>query len=61
MVSDSQSRAQKKYDQAKTKSFGLKLVKATDADVIEWLEKQDNRQGAIKQLIRDQIAREKGE
>lgn len=33
----------------------VKLNRKTDGDLIEELEKQSNRQGYIKQLIRDSI------
>jgi hypothetical protein len=48
-------KAQKKYNRTKTKSFTLKLNKETDADVIERLEKAENKQGYIKELIRKDI------
>ena len=47
--------AQNKYDKANTVFVGLKLNKNTDADILEWLSKHPNRQGAIKQAIRDVI------
>ena len=46
------------YDKAHTKGFYLKLNTATDADIILWLDSQDNKQGVIKKLIREQIERE---
>ncbi|MBQ8093679.1 MAG: hypothetical protein IJ242_08905 [Clostridia bacterium] len=51
--------AQAKYDKANTVRYGLKLNTTTDADVIEWLAKQDSMQGAIKRLIRNAIDQEK--
>ena len=50
--------AQSKYDKQHTVRYGLKLNRETDADVIEWLGKQDSMQGAIKDLIRKAIAEE---
>lgn len=50
--------AQKKYDKTHTVRMGLKLNKNTDADILEWLEKQTSKQGAIKELIRAAIEAE---
>ena len=46
------------YDLKNTRRFHLKLNLKTDADVIFWLEAQDSIQGAIKRLVREEIARE---
>lgn len=48
-------KAQKKYDQANTIGVYLKLNRATDADIIEFLNAVDNKQGVIKALIRKEI------
>ena len=48
-------RAQKKYDEAHKdlfKNYHFKLNREEDADIIERLESQDNKQGYIKELIR---------
>ena len=45
------------WDRNNTKQFKLKLNFNTDADIIERLEKVVNRQGYLKQLIRDDIAK----
>lgn len=47
--------AQAKYDKNNTIRYSLKLNKATDADIIDWLSKQASMQGAIKQLVRNAI------
>lgn len=55
MTTEAQKRAQKKYDEAnkdKWRMIHLKLNRETDADIIEKLEKSDNIQGYIKELIR---------
>ena len=44
--------SQNKYDKLNTKSFSLKLNNLTDKDILEWLETQNNKQGAIKEAIR---------
>lgn len=41
-----------------TKQIKLKLNKRTDADIIEWIDKQQSKQGAIKKAIRKQITEE---
>ena len=41
-----------KYNQNNVKQIKLNLNKKTDADIIELLERTDNVQGYIKQLIR---------
>jgi hypothetical protein len=35
----------------------FKFTKSTDADILEWLSALDNKQGYIKRLIREDIAR----
>lgn len=51
-------RAQKKYDESHKdlfKQYHFKLNRVDDADIIEKLEKVENRQGYIKDLIRKDI------
>ena len=50
---------QAKYDAANVKHYGLKLNKKTDADIIEWLDSQENKQSYLKELIRADIAKNK--
>lgn len=57
ITSESQIRAQARYDRQNTVRFSLKLNIQTDKDVIQWIRKQKSMQGAIKQLIRDEISR----
>ena len=52
-------KAQKKYDAEYTKMVPLKLNTRTDADIIEKLTDTENKQGYIKNLIRQDI--EQGE
>ena len=54
------------YDETNTEQIKLKLNRKTDADVLDWLRKQQWRpgksmQGEIKRLIREEIAREAAE
>lgn len=56
---DAQIRAAAKYDKNNTILIQLKLNKKTDADILECLDQQDNRQGFIKMLIRKHMLNEK--
>lgn len=58
MARESLKKAVAKYDSLNTKQIKLKLNLKTDRDVIEQLEKQGNKQGYIKQLIRADISKE---
>lgn len=57
-TTEAQRNASRKYNDAKTVGFSLRLNKATDADIIERLEQTANRQGYIKSLIRSDIKRD---
>ncbi len=61
MTSESQKRASAKYDASNTISMRLKLNINTEVDIIERLEKAGNKSGYIKQLIRDDINRQRSE
>ena len=56
LSSESQVRAQAKYDAAHTRRISLKLNTTTDQDIIRWLWAQQSMQGSIKRLIRADIA-----
>lgn len=58
MVKESQKRASKKYDALNTCQLILKLNKKTDADILVKLASVPNKQGFIKSLIRDAIAKD---
>ena len=47
--------AQERYDRENTVFVGLKLNKKTDADIIELLESSDNKQGTIKNILKNFI------
>lgn len=55
---ESRNKAQAKYDKEHTTGLYIKLNRKNDADIIHWLWKQSSKQGAIKQLIREEIKRE---
>ncbi len=59
ITSECQVRAQAKYDKEHTVRYSLKLNIKTDKDIIQWTWGQRNFQGAVKELIRKEIAREK--
>ena len=54
--SEAKIRASAKYDKNNTRLIQLKLNKKTDADILDYLDKLDNRQGYIKELIRKDMA-----
>ena len=45
--------AKSRYDAANTRQVKMKLNIKTDADILAWLDDQENKQGAIKQAIRE--------
>ena len=57
MATEAQKRAVDKYDKKATKKILLKLNKQTDADILTRLDNVPNKQGYIKALIRDDIAK----
>ena len=59
LVSEAQKRAQAKYDAQKAKRFNLKLNIETDADILRRFEEKGSVQTYIKQLIREDIRRER--
>lgn len=55
MASDAQKRAVQKYDAANTVQLHFKLNRGTDKDILERLDQVENKQGYIKDLIREDI------
>lgn len=47
----------KEWDKQNAYRYGIKLSRSADADIIEWLQQQKNKNGAIKQAIRNEISR----
>ena len=47
--------ANARWDRENSKNYGFKCLYKTDQDIIERLDKQDNKQGYIKGLIRQDI------
>ena len=57
--SDSAKKADAKYKAEKTKQLVIRFYPA-DADILEHLQEQDSKQGYIKRLIRDDMAKVAG-
>lgn len=55
MVSDAKRKTNMDYDRKNTKLIGMKLNRNTDADILTFLEKQENVQGYLKRLIREDM------
>ena len=53
---ESQVRASIKYNKENTVQISLKLNRSTDADLIDSMNRIENKQGYIKELIRRDIA-----
>jgi hypothetical protein len=54
------SEAKKKWDKANTQQVIMKLNKNTDRDIITRLDEVPSKQGYVKSLIRQDIAKAKG-
>lgn len=52
-TSEAQIRSVRKYNKENVKKYYLDLNKKTDADIISFLETTDNKQGSIKEAIRE--------
>lgn len=52
---------QDKWDRENTRQIRLKLNVRTDADILEFLDTVENKQGLIKRLIRNHIKAQEGE
>lgn len=55
MATAAQIRSNAKYDKANTTGLYLKFNNKTDKDILDYLSSVPNRQGLIKQLIREHI------
>lgn len=60
-TSAAQIRANMKYDKENTVRVAFAINKNTESDILEWLNKQDNKNGYIKSLIRSDINKQKGQ
>lgn len=59
-MADKKYKPQTKYDSSNTTQIKLKLNLKTDADILEFLDSVDNKQGTIKKSIREEIKRTLG-
>lgn len=59
MVSEAKKRANMKSDKKNAKYVTLKLNKNTDKDILEYLDTLDNKNGYLKNLIRQDIKNKK--
>ena len=55
--SDAHKRADAKYKKDKTTQVAVRFYNATEADLIEHMAMQGNKQGYIKRLIREDMER----
>lgn len=58
-MAKSRNEADARYVKKNVKRLIVKLYKSTDADIIEYLEGLENKQGTVKKILRDHI--QKGE
>ncbi len=55
MISEAKKKAQYRYDKNNTSQVMLKLNNSTDADILMKLQNEENKQGYIKDLIRNDL------
>ncbi len=55
MVSEAQRRASRKYDQANTKNYPIKINKKTEKELFDHLESCNNVNGYVKELIKQDM------
>ena len=60
MTSEAKKASKAKYDAKTARYISLKLNRNTDADIIDLLAKQENIQGYLKRLIREDMKNEGG-
>lgn len=58
MATEAQRRAIKKYNEKNTRFYGIRLNYNNDADMIEYLDRQDSVQGTIKAAVQEYMERE---
>ena len=55
--SDAHKKADMKYKKDKTTLVGVRFYNATEGELLSYLQSQPNKQGYIKQLIREDMER----
>ena len=58
MAPKTKSEIQWKYDRANTTRVSIKLNNKTDEDIIQYLASMENKQGYIKELIREDMKKQ---
>ncbi len=58
MTTEAQKRARNKYNKEAYKRITFSLSKKYDEDIIEYLERAENKQGVIKEALREKIKAE---
>ena len=58
MATEAQRKAQRRYDARNTRQVHIKLNLRTDSDVLARLDDVPSKQGYIKRLIREDLAKE---
>ena len=58
MTTEAQRKAQRRYDAKNTRQVHIKLNVRTDKDVLARLDEVQSKQGYIKRLIREDLAKE---
>ena len=58
MATEAQRKAQRRYDAKNTRQVHIKLNLRTDKDVLARLDEVQSKQGYIKRLIREDLAKE---
>lgn len=58
MSTEAHKKASAKYSRKNTKRYAVEFNLKTDADIITFLDMQDNKQGLIKRLLRDEMKKE---
>lgn len=56
-TSETKKKYDLKYQKQNIRQIKLNINKRTEPDLIEWIDKQDNVQGYLKQLIRNDMIR----
>lgn len=59
MLTEARKKARDKYNKENYKVVSFKLSKKYDEDIIEFLDEQENKQGYIKELIKQDMQRKK--
>ena len=53
------TQAQKRWMKEHTTEIKMRLSHSTDGDILQWLDKQPSKQGAIRAVLKEHIRRER--